>query len=294
MTGHAVGHMGRQDRRAVWLRVAVGAVAAAAVAGLGHVGYAWWTRPRPAPPTEIFRGITYTCEEMNRDECRGLVHLVRVDLSAPGIELYLTPLDREAVGRGYQYRLAEASTVLRREDLAVVVNGAFFSADSGAFYRTGNLANGVQTIVADGIVSHVDPNSYMLWFEPDLTPHIEVSKPPSGELLRRVRWGIGCGAVPLRKGLVLPGAANHEMDRRTAVGIDSSRRLLWLAVFENASSLAVAQVLKEHGAEDGFLLDGGHSTTMVLGPKAAHVRSGALVGGARPVATLLGIKAEPL
>ena len=67
---------------------------------------------------------------------------------------------------------------------------------------------------------------------------------------------------------------------------------LWLAVFENASSLAVAQVLKEHGAQDGFLLDGGHSTNMVLGPKAAHVRSGSLLWFSRPVAMVVGVRCQ--
>jgi exopolysaccharide biosynthesis protein len=84
------------------------------------------------------------------------------------------------------------------------------------------------------------------------------------------------------------------MSRLTAVGIDSSRRLLWLAVFENASASAVARVLAEHGARDGFLLDGGHSTTMVLGPQAVGVPSGTLVLGSRPVATFFGVRAEPL
>jgi len=281
-------------RARVWRRVVVWLVVAAAAAGTGYAGYSWWKRPRPMPPTEIFRGVIYSCEEMNAEECCGLLCLVRVDLSVPGIGLYLTPRDPGAVSRGYQYRLAEAASVLRREDLAVVINGTFFSAESGLFYRSGDLAHGVQTVVADGEVSHVDPHSYMLWFEPDLTPHIEFTAPPDEKLLGRVRWGIGGGAVSLWKGQVRQSAAGHEMDRRTAVGIDSGRRLLWLAVFESASSLAVARVLEEHGAQDGFLLDGGHSTVMVLGPNAAQVRSGTLLGGSRPIATCFGIRAEPL
>ena len=215
-----------------WRRGAIWVIIVAAVAGIGLTCYAWWTRPRPCPPNEIFRGIIYTCEEMNRAECHGLMHLVRVDLAAPGIGLYLTPLDPEAVSQGYQYRLADPATVLRREDLAVVINGAFFSANSGLFDRTGDLANGVQTIIADGEVSHVDPHSYMLWFEPDLTPHLELTKPPDDAVLHRARWGIGGGAVSLWKGHVNEGATNHVVDRRTAVAIDPGRRLLWLAVFE--------------------------------------------------------------
>ena len=211
-----------------------------------------------------------------------------------GIGLFLTPVDPEAASRGYQYRLADATSVLAREDLAVVINGAFFVADSMLFYRAGDLARGVQTVISDGAVSHADPHSYLLWFEADLTPHLEFTKPPPQAALRRARWGIGGGAVFLWKGQVRESATGHNLDRRTAIGIDARRRLLLLAVFEDASGLAVARLLKEHGAQDGFLLDGGHSTTMVLGPKAAHARPGPLLGGSRAVATCLGIKAEPL
>ena len=100
-----------------------------AAAGVAAGGYLWYARPRPTPPTEIFRGITYTCEELREDECQGPVHLVQVDLTAPGIGLYLTPLDPEAVERGYQYCLAYASSVLSSEGLAVLMDGACFSAD---------------------------------------------------------------------------------------------------------------------------------------------------------------------
>ena len=265
-----------------------------AIAGLVVVGYRWWTQPRPTPPTEIFRGVIYTCIELSEPECRGLLHLVKIDLNAPGIQLYMTRTDPEAVAHGYQYRLETAPAVLEREHLALVVNAAYFTSDSGVLQWSGDWARGVQTIVADGQVSHIDPHSYLLWFESDLTPHLEFEKPPKAAVLRQARWGIGGGAVPLWKGKLREAAAGHEMDRRTAVAIDTGRRLLWVAVFENASSTAVAQVLAEQGAKDGFLLDGGHSTTMVLSPQAAHVQSGSLIHEWRPVATFLGIRAESL
>jgi hypothetical protein len=220
--------------------------------------------------------------------------VVKVDLAAPGVQLYLTPVDPVADAQGYQYRLDTAAVVLGRERLAVVINAAFFSSDSSVIQWAGDLARGVQTIVADGQVSHVDPHSYMLWFESDLTPHLEFEVPPSDTVLRQARWAVGGGAIPLWKGKLREAAASHETDRRTAVGIDTSRRLLWMAVFENASSVGVARVLAEQGAKDGFLLDGGHSTTMVLSPQAAHVQAGEMLHGWRPVATFLGVRAAPL
>jgi hypothetical protein len=269
-------------------------VLAVALAGAGWAAYWWWTLPRPTPPTEIYRGVTYSCERIENADCRGLVHIVCVALSAPGIGLDVTPVDPDAVRHGYQYRLADLAGVLRRENLAVVVNGDLFAAEPGLYYRSGDLANGLRTIIADGEASHFDRDSYMLWFEPDLTPHIETVNPPSESVMRRARWGIGSAAVQLRNGHVQPVVTNHIMDRRTAIGIDARRQLLWLVAFENASSFGAAEVLRQHGVQDGFLLDGGHSTTMVLGPNVGHVQSGSLIGGSRPVATWFGIKAASL
>jgi hypothetical protein len=95
------------------------------------------------------------------------------------------------------------------------------------------------------------------------------------------------------KGAVREGVAFHETDRRTAVEIDTGQRLLWMAVFENAFAARVARILAKQGSQDGFLLDGGHSTTMVLDRKAAQFQSGALIRSGRPVATVFGVRAEP-
>ena len=45
---------------------------------------------RPAA-AEIFEGITYGCKQLQPSEqARGVVHWVRVDLTVPGIALYVT------------------------------------------------------------------------------------------------------------------------------------------------------------------------------------------------------------
>ena len=64
-----------------------------------------WERCAPQP-REIFSGVTYGCERLERTEQgHGVLHWVRVELDAPGIELYVTPLDRSALEEGWQYRL---------------------------------------------------------------------------------------------------------------------------------------------------------------------------------------------
>jgi hypothetical protein len=277
-----------------WLGFALRFTVLLALLSVAAAAYQWWTRPWPTPPTTIFRGITYTSFEANEPECRDLVHVVKVDLTAPGIELYLTPLNSSAVAQGWQYRLDSAGSVLEREKLAVVVNATFFSSDSGMIQWSGDLARSGQTIIADGQISHLDPHSYLLWFESDLTPHLEFAAPPQAAVLRKARWAVGGHAVSLWKGKLCEATDKHVLDRRTAIGIDTGRKLLWLAIFENASFDGVARVLAAQGAQDGFLLDGGHSTTMVLSAKAAHVQTGEMLHGWRPVATFLGIRATPL
>ena len=68
-------------------------------------------------------------------------------------------------------------------------------------------------------------------------------------------------------------------------GLRCSRRRLQRLLFPARRNMA---------AQDGFLFDGGHSTTIVVAPNAARVQSGTLIRGARPVATFLGIRATPI
>src|ERR1700752_4467554 len=72
------------DRRK-WLIRLVVVVSLGALMGGGLV---YWDRRGPQAPTEIFKGITYGCERLETtEEGSGLVHWVRIDLTAPGIEL---------------------------------------------------------------------------------------------------------------------------------------------------------------------------------------------------------------
>jgi Phosphodiester glycosidase len=256
----------------------------------------WWHQRRgPQAPTEIFEGVTYGADQLAATaEAGGLLHWVRVDLSAPGIELYVTPLDPEAVAQGWQYRLRRIGEVVQSEHLAVAVNAAMFSSRSPLWVRLpGDLAKGVETVVADHVVSHVWEHTYLLWFDDQLTPHLRPSKPPPAAELAQAKWGIGGQAVWLHKGKVWPGS-NRSPDSRTAVAIDSEHKLLFLAVAENISPRLMLQKLADLGAKDGTLLDGGSSSAMAIGEAATGVRAGVVDGGWRPVATYFGVRARTI
>ena len=96
---------------------------------------------------EIFEGVTYGCERLEPgDEGRGFVYWVRVDLTAPGIELYVTPMEPRAVSQGWQYRLRRVGDVVDSEHLAVAINGTLFTSNSSwALHRSGDLAKGLES-----------------------------------------------------------------------------------------------------------------------------------------------------
>jgi hypothetical protein len=256
----------------------------------------WWNLRDPVLPTEIYQGVTYGCERLEADEQgSGLMHWVRVDLSAPGIELYVTPLDPQAVERGWQFRLQHTETVLHKEQLAVAMNATYFSSDSGWVRRTGDFARSDVATIANYIVSHVPEHTYLLGFDEHLVPSMERAWPPKDSVPRRFRWGLGGQGGPmLGHGKIYEGTSRKPTDARTAVGVNSEKRLLFLAVFENASERRALEKLVQLGAMDGMLLDGGNSTSMALGPRSHGVRPGVLIGDWRPVATHFGVRAREL
>ena len=98
-----------------------------------------WGRPAAV---EIFEGITYGCKQLvPGEQARGVVHWVRINLTAPGIVPYVTSKDPTAVSQGWQYRLRRVADVVASEHLAVAINGTFFSSKSNWWRRSGDLAN---------------------------------------------------------------------------------------------------------------------------------------------------------
>jgi hypothetical protein len=273
------------------VRFAAGLVAILILSLLWH----WWTRRYPVSATEIYQGVIYGCEHLDQNKNGyDLVHWVKVDLSAPGVQLYVTPLDPRALAQGWQYRLQSTASVVRRENLAVGINACLFKSQSWV-PLSGDLARSVETAISDHVVNHVWEHTYLLWFDDDLIPRQELVKPPSEQALERARWGVGGQGVGLKNGRVRLGSDTDQLDSRTAIGIDSDRNLLILAVFESATPSQALEKLAELGAKEGMLLDGGDSTSMALGSDTAGVRSGTTLNGWRPwVATHFGVRANPL
>lgn len=258
------------------------------------VGYDWLQRRQPTERIEIFAGVSYTCQRITgRKDASGLCYVVRVDLRAPGVQLYTTPLDPQAAKQGHQYHLETAENVTRRKGLAVCTNGVLFASPSRWLRRSGEPATGSELVIAEHVASQIDNENFLIWFDRDLAPHAEPQRKPRPEALRNAEWGMSGQVLVLKDG-VPTRHGDQLIDKQTMLGIDESKHLLWLAVFESASSNAAAEVLAEHGVQAAIRLDGGDSTTMVIGEGARGIRPGAVMRSWRASATFFGVRADDL
>ena len=291
-------------RGPVYVLVLVTLLIGAALAG-------WMFNPRdPVARTEIYQGVYYTCELLpDTDAMGGLMHVIEVDLTAPGIELFITPPDPRVVRHHapWTHRLRYVWQSAYREDLAATTNATFFSCRLSkpgrpTVYVPGDLASSVQTIIADGQTVQISKDTRLLWFERDLTPHFTAIKDMDDETMQRVHFAIGSagdvGFPLISRGaprIWRPADGSTEGVRpRTAIVISSAGRRLWLMTIDRCEPNVLAVQLRQLGATDAIILDGGKSSTMVLGRDARHVRPGTVTGGRRPVATAIGIRARPL
>ena len=225
----------------------------------------------------------------------GSVHWVRIDLKAPGVELYVTPKDPTAVAQGWQYRLRWVRSVVDSEHLAVAINGTLFWSPNSWWrpWMRGDLANSKEPLVANHVLSHMWDDAYLLWFDDQLTPHLRPSKPLTTTEFATAKWGIGGQDLWLRDGKVwCCDSRSRTPDARTAVAVDLPRKLLFLAVGTDISPYLMFQTLADLGAKDGMLLDGGSSSSMAIGKHAWGASAGTLYVGWHPVATQFGVKAR--
>ncbi len=273
--------------------------------------------PASTPSVALFKGVLHQTLPATGPVPMA-IHVLRIDLAAPGVSLVVTPGDPS---EGHEYRALKTSEALLANDWQVAVNGGYFLPFAGGSPGGDDYIPqpGQGTDVSGAAIHNgrtVSP------IEPDLDRRVNAILCIWGEAKVVIRDGQDCGprvreamaAGPrlLKDGRRLSyttfdatyGAARHP---RTALGLDARRRLAWLVTVdgrqpgfsEGASLDELTDIFISLGARDAINLDGGGSTTMVVESANGHlvlnrpIHTG-VPGRERPSANHLGVRARPI
>lgn len=236
------------------------------------------------------------------------IHVVRVDLADPDVDVRVAPGGPDPDGAGeYQTTLQTLTTISEREHFEIAVNGDFFSAKktvdaegAQSGYVTGKWAKVTGPAVTDG----------HLWApaaEPRATLVLDSQKRPRIVLTKDVpaeAYQVMAGShIIVREGqasVEAESSFSRTRHPRTAVGIDRDGKTLVLVVVDGRrageaigmSLTELANFMKQQGCSDALNLDGGGSSELVIRNPASgelQVLNRPSDGRERAVANVLGV-----
>jgi hypothetical protein len=262
---------------------------------------------RPPPESEqrdLFQGVKYI-REVRRTPEPMAIHVITIDLDAPGIGFTVTPPDNSA---GMEVRAQTTSTFLSGSQVQIAINAdgwgpwrdismldyyphsgdpvdlSGFAASAGEVYSEAHAKFPTLFISEDGVVSFGKPVG-------------PIYHAVSGKNML-IREGSVVGDYP---------AYYDERHPRTAVGIDASGRVLILVVVDGrqpgysvgASMVELAEIMLAYNSYTALNLDGGGSSTLVIEQNGMPTVLNAPIHNyvpyrERPIANHLGVYALPL
>jgi hypothetical protein len=268
-----------------------------------------WLRPIGNETRSLFQGIEYK-REMRSLPRPLVIHTVAIDLTAPGVEVFVTP--GNATPDYTETNAKTTSEFLKAFKLQLAINANFFwffreKTPWDYFPKSGDRVNTVGQSISNGLpYSDAEPNWSALCFS---KAH-RVSIVNQGECPIGTWQAVAGSTTLVEQGKPLETrqdtADSDGLYSRTVVAIDRSGSKLWIIVVDDKQPLysegvtlpEMTDLVMELGADTAVNLDGGGSTTLV-----AETRSGSTVLNApihtkvsmreRPVANHLGFYAKP-
>ncbi len=219
--------------------------------------------------TTLYQGVEVARGDSDASEPRlQRVFAVRVDLQAPGIELFSTP-DNGAAPK--ETTSETTSEFLTHYKLQVAINGNFYApcCAPGDKDLIG-LAVSRGTVVSPPVVKGTGSAALVITRD----NHATITKTGAGFSTANIWTAIAGSEIVLARGTV-PALAGTELNKaahpRTAVGLTQDARYLILMAIDGrqlgysigATIDEVAAWLLRFGASDGLNLDGGGSTALV-------------------------------
>lgn len=273
-------------------------------AGMAAGGALLWRRAPDlfsAGSGPAYQGISI--EREVRSTPRPLViHIVTVDLNAPGIGVLVTPGDPQD---DYPLRAQTTSRYLDEYDLQLAINGdGFIYEGVGGLVddspEPGNPADVIGYAASEGeVYSRAMGDQPVLYFT-------RGSKARFNEPFNNVYNAISGDSMLVERGASV-AQTSSDIHPRTAVALDRPNRRLMLFVIdgrqpgysEGVTLAELAEIIIEHGGYTAMNMDGGGSTTLVVAgsngsPNVINspIHQG-IPGRERPVANHLGFFARP-
>lgn len=262
-----------------------------------------WCSLRPQPETiyrQLFLGVDYRLEVLS-DPRPVVIHVVRVDLSAPGIGLTVTPAEERPI-KGRRLRARKVSTFLGLVNAQLAVNANYFLPFHSKWPWDFYPQEGDPVDVVGIGASQGDLFAKKKWH--GATLYISGDNRVSfGKPVGQVFNAVSGKQFILKNGRPVLLQKDEPPNPVLGLGLDKGGRKLILVMADGRQPLysegltipELAATLRKHGAHTAIQMDGGGSTALVIEapdgkPRVLnspiHTR---IPGRQRPVANHLGI-----
>jgi hypothetical protein len=262
-------------------------------------------RPARLPETRLlFPGVTYERQILTQPR-PVVLHLVTIDLLAPGIRVFVTPgqaaIDHETNAR-------TVSEFLTEFKLQVAINANFFHAFHDEtpwdyYPHTGDPVDNLGQVISNGTIYSPAQSEWPVICFAAHRAQIVDNTCPAG-----TQQAVAGNDRLVSQGQRSPNLAALDRDKpypRVAVALDQTGQTLWLIVVdgkqrlysEGLKSAELAEIALRLGADSVLNLDGGGSTTLAIAtPHGAQVLNAPIHTKIplreRPVANHLGFYAQ--
>ncbi len=232
--------------------------------------------PRTAQQKQLFPGITYQrMADLNPRPV--MMHIVTIDLTAPGIKLRVTP--GEPGDDGKDIPAQTTSEFLQKHQLQLAINGSFFyPCYFNHFWdfvpQRGDRVNVIGQLMADGILyKEGKPGWGVLCVSESAGVSIApVDCPPNTREAIAGREIIIQNGQPVAIAKPEKNSDRHKPFPRTVVATDRLGEKLWFILVDGrqphySQGLTlpeVTEILVKMGVDTALNLDGGGSTTLAI------------------------------
>ncbi|NWK55674.1 phosphodiester glycosidase family protein [Verrucomicrobiaceae bacterium N1E253] len=233
------------------------------------------------------------------------IHYLQIDLQSKNYQLaVITSRDIDGDGPA-EGSLEKPEILLRRHNALIAVNANAFQNPSEAkdhHWFENKAVDICGSVVSDSTtVSPPETSRATFWIDQKGLPHIGTAESASHQVLAVAGWNHRNPKTQgqlLRDGeiVIQDGGSRHP---RTAIGFDSSKRWLTLAVVDGRRKNAsigvtlyeLAQIMQQRGCSHALNFDGGGSSIMIAneGP-TTNIINRPSGSKSRPVPVMIGVK----